>query len=695
MTISCRYLRPLLTLRLWLLGAIVLGSAWGLQSCADNTGAAPYAFTLEQGYLTMRDGVQLGVTYYRPTPRQAGEKFPVILEMVPYRKDDFFALGDYQYGAYFAKHGYAMARVDVRGTGASSGPIAPAEYSEAELGDAEELIAQLARQPWANGKVGMQGISWSAINALLTAQRKPPALKAVIAAHGFTDQFYNDVHYIDGVLHLDYYAHQIDTDNALPRSPDYRIDADYFQDRFDQEPWLFTWMRQQQDGTFWREKSVRFKAPLEVPVYAIGGLLDGYRDFILDVAQTAKAPVIAELGPWNHAWPEYGEPGPNYEWRERALRWWGHWLKGENTGILDEPRWMAFMRTGHAPDTAMTTTPGYWRCDARWPVPDARTLQLYPQGDQALQSSPGSATSHTLRYRPSTGLAAGNWWGEVTGDMAADDAHSLVYDTAVLAAPVDIMGQPQVQLQVAADAPHYAWSVRLEDVAPDGRVTLVSGALINPAQRLSRLAPQPLVPGEPATLTATIHLTTWRFAPGHRIRLAVSNAQFPMAWPTPTLGSTTLLLGGTTWLQLPTVAPADQAASTCKPLPAPTPSDVPPFGEDQPAKGPTYQAHYDAQTGQASASVQGSKTWTIRNNRYQSDESYRWTVQDQDPARAHYQGLRRNQFTIDGNTIDLSGQSDITSDATHFHLTFTKTLKRNGTVVRERTWRDSIARRYQ
>lgn len=673
----------------------------GLQGCSDNTPAppvppddAPYTFTLEQGSLTMRDGVQLGVTYYRPNARQAQERFPVILEMVPYRKDDFFALSDYGYGAYFAKHGYVMARVDVRGTGASTGAIPVSEYSEAEIEDAEEIIAQLAQKPWSNGKVGMQGISWSAINALITAQRKPRALKAVIAAHGFTDQFYNDVHYIDGVLHLDYYAHQIDTDNALPRSPDYRIDEDYFRDRFDQEPWIFTWLRQQQDGAYWRGKSVHFQAPLEVPAYVIGGLLDGYRDFILDVAQTARAPVIAELGPWNHAWPEYGQPGPNHEWRQRALRWWGHWLKGEATGILDEPRWMAFMRTGHAPDTTLTTTPGHWRCDARWPVPDARTLQLHPQSEHALAPAASTAGRDALRYRASSGLAAGNWWGELTSDMAPDDAGSLTYDSAVLTEPVDIMGMPQVQLQVVADAPHYAWSVRLEDVAPDGRVSLVSGALINPSQRLSRLDPQPLVPGEPATLTARIHLTTWRFQPGHRIRLAVSNAQFPMAWPTPTAGRTALLLGAQTWLQLPVVSPADDRASACA-LPAPEQDDRAPFGKDVSGEGPTYEARYDAATGQASATVSGHKVWTIGDNHYRSDERYLWSVRDADPAQAEYQARRRNQFTIDGHTIDLTGTSRITSDATHFHVSFTKTLKRDGELVRERTWRDRIARRHQ
>ena len=168
---------------------VLAGWALALLGCSGSGDSAQpsapiYKFDWENTYLTMRDGVQLGVTLYRPTARTEGEVFPVIVEMVPYRKDDFFALGDYEYGAYFAKRGYVLARVDVRGTGASGGSVPVSEYSEAEIDDAVEIVGQLARQPWSNGKVGMYGISWSAFNALMTAQRKPPALKAIIAAHG-------------------------------------------------------------------------------------------------------------------------------------------------------------------------------------------------------------------------------------------------------------------------------------------------------------------------------------------------------------------------------------------------------------------------------------------------------------------------------------------------------------------------------
>lgn len=653
-----------------------------------------YGFSLENDMLEMRDGVQVAVTYYRPIARTPGETFPVIMEMVPYRKDDFFALGDYEYGAWFAKRGYVVARVDVRGTGGSTGPIPPSEYSEAEISDAEELVDQLSKKSWSNGKIGMYGISWSAFNALMTAHRKPPALKAIIAAHGSTDLFYNDVHYIDGALHIDSYAHQIDTDNSMPQSPDYRIDEAYFQNRFDKEPWLFTWLRQQKDGDFWRKESIKFKTPLEVPAYLIGGLLDGYRDFVMEVSQSTKAPFIAEIGPWNHAWPEYGEPGPNYEWRQRALRWWDYWLKDIDNGILDEPRWTVFMRTGHPPATDLPTVPGNWHCDKQGPN-SSTPHRLYPQATQQLGMTPATQESvQSLAYRAGAGMAAGGWWGEQTGDMAADDAHSLVYDSAPLTEAMDIMGMPKVLLRVAADAPFYQWSVRLEDVAPDGKVSLVSGAIINPSQRNSRLEPEALTPGVPVTLTTAIHFTTWRFKPGHRIRLAVSNAQFPMIWPSPTAGTTQLFSGQDSWIELPVVPAGNQTRTACT-LPPPDANDVAPFGKELDKNGPVFKSVRNDETGQSTFSTSSDISWAINDNTYKSSESYQWDVNDAASANASYQGERRNIFTIAGNEIDLLTRALIESDNSHFHVTFTKVLRQNGNLVKEKTWTDHIPRIYQ
>jgi predicted acyl esterase len=186
-----------------------------------NDRPATHQYTVEYDSVKMRDGIWLGITRWVPVAMKANERFPVLLEMIPYRKDDDFYARDFPLYDWFARRGFLMAKVDVRGTGASTGPVPSREYSEAELDDAVELIASLAADPRANGRVGMWGISWGGFNAIQIAMRQPPALRAILAMHASDDLFHDDVRYIDGVLHLDRYALQIDHGNGLPRTPRY------------------------------------------------------------------------------------------------------------------------------------------------------------------------------------------------------------------------------------------------------------------------------------------------------------------------------------------------------------------------------------------------------------------------------------------------------------------------------------------
>ena len=114
-----------------------------------------------QAWIPMKDGVRLAVNLYMPDgPLDAarnGEKFPAILEYLPYRKDDWTLARDWDLHSYFVRRGYVTARVDIRGTGASEGAPPDREYSDQEQQDGLEVIAWLAKQPWSNGNVGMTG----------------------------------------------------------------------------------------------------------------------------------------------------------------------------------------------------------------------------------------------------------------------------------------------------------------------------------------------------------------------------------------------------------------------------------------------------------------------------------------------------------------------------------------------------------
>jgi putative CocE/NonD family hydrolase len=315
------------------------------------------------------------------------------------------------------------------------------------------------------------------------------------------------VHYIDGIFHVDEYEVSIDQTLAIPRSPDYPLDDAYFEERFNAYPWLLTYLKHQQDGPFWRRHSLRWDYDsIQVPVYLIGGLLDGYRDTVPRLLENLQGPVKAVMGPWPHAWPDNGEPGPNYEWRHEAVRWWDYWLKNRDTGIMDQPRFTVFVRDSHPPDAGLKLTPGHWRHE-EWPIERTDWQTLYAGGDGRLLRQKGEAAVDRLQYSPGQGFAAGYWWGDPTGDMEPVDAGSLVYDSDRLAEAVEIVGFPRVRLKVSADAKLAHWIVRLEDVHPDGQVSLVTGAALNGAQRHSRLNPQPLKPGRIESLELPLHFT--------------------------------------------------------------------------------------------------------------------------------------------------------------------------------------------
>jgi hypothetical protein len=172
----------------------------------------------------------------------------------------------------------------------------------------------------------------------------------------------------------------------------------------------------------------------------------------------------------------------------------------------------------------------------------------------------------------------------------------------------------------------------------------------------------------------------------------VANAQFPMAWPTPTPGTTTLFLGAETWIELPVPPP-----STCRPcvLPKPEKYDEAPDGETLYSIGPISTYTRDEVTGNSLFTTSSDYVWRIRRNYFNTSEFYEWSVNDATPANAKFEGHRRHVFSIPGNGLDLSSEVIIESDESYFHITFTKTLFRNGKLVRKKTWSDSIRRVYQ
>lgn len=657
----------------------------------DSVATRSYRYTTTHSFLPMPDGTRLAITWWRPVPRTPGETFPVLLEYLPYRKDDSFYQRDFPLYDYFTRRGFIMAKVDIRGSGGSTGHLPPREYSDIELQDADDIIRQLAAAPASNGRVGMWGISWGGFNALQVSMRHPPALKAIIALHASDDLFHDDVHYVDGVLHIDPYLLQIDHENGLPQTPGYPLDSAYFANRFTAYPWILTYLKQPIDGPFWRKHAPRGDyAALTIPAYLIGGLLDGYRDTPIRALDRMPGPLKVEIGPWNHAWPDDGVPGPNYEWRARAVRWWNHWLRNEDTGLLAEPRFMTFVRDGHPPDANRQMTPGQWRF-FQWPIPGLVKRTFFPVAEGRLGSTPRDSSVVRLAYQAGSGTRGGDWWGETTGDMRPDDAGSLVFDSPLLTDSLEMVGTPLVRLRVSATAPQANWIVRLEDVGPDGPVALVTGGGINGTLRDSTTVSTPLVPGQWYDLAFELHFTTWTFHPGHRIRIAVTNAQFPMMWPSPRAMTTSLVVGtSATAVELPIVP---LTAGQLAVLPAPESRAHAPDSHDGPLPEPGIsRISHDQLAGTTTVQLFTSWAYNVDARQLTNTEHETWQTTDADPGHSRFLGEEWHRLAAGSRKVDLRTRIEIDSDSTELHVIFKRQISSGGRVVREKSWDERLPR---
>ena len=176
-------------------------------------GSARTIRTVEHLWIPLADGCRLAARLWLP---EDADPVPAVLDAVPYRLGDGTAAGDAAWMRYFAGHGYAGVRIDLRGSGNSDGLIAD-EYSAQEAADVDEVIAWLAAQPWCTGAVGMIGVSWGGFAALQAAARRPPALRGIVPIHASDDRYADDVHYFGGCVLGHRHAALVDLHGRLSR----------------------------------------------------------------------------------------------------------------------------------------------------------------------------------------------------------------------------------------------------------------------------------------------------------------------------------------------------------------------------------------------------------------------------------------------------------------------------------------------
>lgn len=504
----------------------------------------------EEDWITLADGCRLAVRIWRPIDAER-DPVPAILEYLPYRKRDLTAMRDVQSHAYWAGHGYAGIRVDLRGSGESDGVLRD-EYLQQELDDGVEILEWLGQQTWCTGNVGMIGISWGGFNGLQIAALQPPELKAVITLCSTDDRYADDVHHMGGCLlgdNLSWASTMFDA-NTCPPDPLLVGERwrEMWQERLEGSGlWLTKWLKHQRRDAYWKHGSVcEDFSRIRCPVYAVSGWADGYCNAVFRLLAGLDVPRKGLVGPWAHKYPHLGIPGPAIGFLQESLRWWDHWLKGKDTGIMDEPMLRVWMQESVPPSARYETRPGRWVTEPSWPSPriDMQPFRLtsghdlLPMAAATTFPEDHDETPLTIRSPLSVGLFAGKWCSynappDLPHDQRDEDGGALVFQTARLKRDIEICGQPMVELELESDQPVAMVAIRLSDIAEDDKATRISYGLLNLTHRDSDEHPQPLEPGTRYSVRVSLKHIAQQFPAGHAIRLSISSSYWPLAWPAP------------------------------------------------------------------------------------------------------------------------------------------------------------------
>jgi len=256
-------------------------------------------------WIPLPDGARLSAHLWLP-PGADAAPVPAIVEVSPYRHEDHTRRRDAVRHPYFAEHGYASLRVDIRGSGASGGVLLD-EYTEQEQEDVCAALEWVASQPWCTGSLGMIGLSWGGFAALQAAARRPAALKAVVALCASADRYGADVKYHGGCVlgcELLPWSSTMLAMSVRPPDPDLVGEGwrELWLERLEQAvPFAETWLAHQRRDEYWHIGSPSDDyAAVECPVYAVGGWADPYRQAVLDLLASLSGPRKGLIGPWSH-----------------------------------------------------------------------------------------------------------------------------------------------------------------------------------------------------------------------------------------------------------------------------------------------------------------------------------------------------------------------------------------------------------
>ena len=512
------------------------------------------AVTTRNFYLPMRDGVKIAVQLVLPKDLPADQKVPAILVMTRYWR----ARQGEDPSAFMPAHGYAMAFVDARGTGASFG-VWKAPFSQDEVKDYNEVVNWIVAQPWSNGNVGAIGNSYTGNTALWLASTMHPAVKAVVPRH-YEFDLYDETPYPGGVL-TDWMVKTWNEGNRqLDTNPGVKIvDEDVDQKLYKEAMKLrgenidvyaaalkTTFRDDRSFGFTLDELSVHsYSKQIEKSNVAInnwGGWFDACTaEAILKTFLTLKNYQRAVIGPWNHGASQNASPYQTPESKRvmqtfEHLRFFDHYLKGIDTGLDSDKRLFYF-----------TVGEERWKVTNTWPVAGTHMTRWFFNENNLLSAKEPNAKStedrYTINFDATTG-EKNRWHTQVGGqvvypDRAEEDKKLLTYTTEPLEADVEITGHPIVSLFVTSTHTDGAFFVYLEEIDEKGKVTYLTEGQLRAIHRRISSKPNPmklpvpyhtflkkdampLVPGQIAELKFALQPISVLVKKGHRLRVAIA-----------------------------------------------------------------------------------------------------------------------------------------------------------------------------
>lgn len=519
---------------------------------------------LENVKVPMKDGATLYAHIWIPQDALDGKiKVGALLEYLPYRKNDFTAIRDSIRHPYYAGYGFALMRVDMRGCGDSDG-ILEGEYLKQEQDDNLEVFDWIEKQNWSNGKVGQFGKSWGGFNGLQVAARQHPALKTIITLCSTDDRYADDVHYRGGCLlasDMLWWASTMFAYNARPQDPQVREDwRENWFERLNTEPNVIEWVKHQTRDEFWKHGSVcEDYSKVDIPVLAVGGWRDGYTNAVFRMAENLPNKESKGIvGPWVHEYPEVATPYPGMGYNQLAVLWFSKYLTSD-VGVLESITTNLNIPPGFALDnlervSAFIQEPSsvvdsYEYREGVWVTQNAevaKTVEFHVDATtKTLGAKVDGAEFVEFSGAAEHGLFRGTWCpfgqdGDFPTDQKLEDSKCLTVDSAPLESDFSLLGHPVFNATLSSDSDLANLSVRLVDINPEsGENYLVSWGIAN----LSHLNgdhthPVKLETDKKYEFAIKLDAVGYKFAKGHRIRLAFSTTDWPSSWPsskTPTL----------------------------------------------------------------------------------------------------------------------------------------------------------------